>query len=131
MQEGFMHKIFSILVAFVVPILLVMGSFSNPAVAQQSATKAGTAPTVLLENDKVRVYEITYKPGAVSTGVPTTAYRVVRAITGGTLLRTYADGKTETVVWKDGQVGTIEASEAYTSKNIGKTEIRFYVVQVK
>jgi len=45
--------------------------------------------------------------------------------------RRYADGKKETVAWKAGMVQVVPPSGAYTTKNIGKTEIRLYVVQLK
>ncbi|HXZ55387.1 MAG TPA: hypothetical protein VEH03_08025 [Burkholderiales bacterium] len=45
------------------------------------------------------------------------------------MLRTFADGKTETLQLKDGQTMIREPS-SYGNKNIGKTTIRFYIVQV-
>jgi len=50
---------------------------------------------------------------------------------GGTLQRSYADGKKETVVWKTGEVRWTAPSPAYTVKNIGKTDILLYIVQLK
>jgi len=63
--------------------------------------------------------------------VPASSTRVVRALTGGTLERTYTDGKKEKVTYKTGEVRINEVSPAFTTKNIGKTEIKLYVVQVK
>jgi len=57
--------------------------------------------------------------------------RVVRALAGGTLERTYGDGKKEKVTYKTGEVRINEVSPAFTTKNIGKSEIKLYVVQVK
>ena len=85
----------------------------------------------IAENDKVLVYEVTYKPGAENKAIATSSTRVVRALAGGTLERTYADGKKEKVTYKTGQVRINQPGPAFTSKNIGKGEIRFYVVQVK
>jgi hypothetical protein len=79
----------------------------------------------------VRVYEIAWKPGAENTTIASSAYRIVRALKGGTIRRNFADGKKETVVWKTGQVRMNEPSQAYTATNIGKTEIHLYVVQLK
>jgi hypothetical protein len=57
--------------------------------------------------------------------------RVVRALKGGTLMRTYADGKTEKVQWKTGEVKWLGPDPVFATKNVGKTEIVLYVVEVK
>jgi hypothetical protein len=124
-----MKKLVSFLVGIVVPAFLIAGGIANSAVAQGKTAKATIK--VLLENDKVRVYELTQKPGAENTGVVATSSRIVRALKGGTIQRTYADGKKETVIYKTGQVRLNEPGPAFTTKNIGKTEILFYIVQLK
>ena len=86
---------------------------------------------VLSENDKVRVFEATYAPGAENPSPPSSTTRVVRALTAGTLERRYADGKKETVNWKPGMVLVLPPSGAYTTKNVGKTKLQLYVVSVK
>jgi len=126
-----MKKSLGFLVGIVVPAFIMAGSMTNSAVAQEKAAKATVKPKVLLENDKVRVYEIAWKPGAENTTIASSAYRIVRALKGGTIRRNFADGKKETVVWKTGQVRMNEPSQAYTATNIGKTEIHLYVVQLK
>ena len=108
---------------------------SYPTLAQDKKMEKGGAAKatmkVLAENAKVRAYEVTFAPGAENTTVPASSTRVVRALAGGTLERTYADGKKEKVTYKTGQVRINEASPAFTTKNIGKSEIKLYVVQVK
>ena len=89
------------------------------------------AMKVIAENPKVRAYEVTYAPGAENTAVAASTTRVVRALAGGTLERTYTDGKKEKVTYKTGEVRINEVSPAFTTKNIGKSEIKLYVVQVK
>jgi len=126
-----MKKSLGFLVGIVVPAFIMAGSMTNSAVAQEKAAKATVKPKVLLENDKVRVYEVTQTPGAENSNIPSSSYRIVRALKGGTLQRSYADGKKETVVWKTGEVRWTAPSPAYTAKNIGKTEILLYVVQLK
>src|SRR3954469_22887582 len=54
---------------------------------------------VLFENDRVRVTETSYKPGAES-GMVERSDRVVRALTDGTLEKTTQDGKKEIIQWK-------------------------------
>jgi hypothetical protein len=111
------------------------GVTANPAMAQGKAAKAekGKATmTVLAENDKARAFEVRYKPGDQNTAVPTSSYRVVRASKNGTLLRTYADGKTEKVQWKAGEARIIAPDLGqYTTKNVGKSELVLYVVVLK
>ena len=89
---------------------------------------------VMLDNEKAQAIEIRYKPGAVNTNVPRAA-RIVRALTGGTLVRTYPDGKTEKVEWKAGDVRFIQATAAaspqYSTKNVGKSELVLYIVALK
>ena len=126
-----MKKLISFVVGIVVPAFLIAGGLANSAVAQEKAAKAAVKPKVLLENDKVRVYEVAQTPGAENSSIPSSSYRIVRALKGGTLQRSYADGKKETVVWKTGEVRWTVPSPAYTAKNIGKTEILLYVVQLK
>jgi hypothetical protein len=109
-------------------------ALATPAYAQDKKADKGTSKVtmkVLTDNEKVRAYEVTFAPGAENTAVPSKDTRVVRALSGGTLERTYTDGKKEKVVYKTGDVRVNNPSPAYTVKNIGKTEIRLYVVQVK
>jgi hypothetical protein len=109
-------------------------ALATPAYAQDKKADKGTSKVtmkVLTDNEKVRAYEVTFAPGAENTAVPSKDTRVVRALSGGTLERTYTDGKKEKVVYKTGDVRVNNPSPAYTVKNIGKTEVRLYVVQVK
>ena len=112
-------------------------AFSGAAIAQDKGkmdkgAKGGPAPVikVLAENAKVVVTETTYAPGAVSS-TSRAEIRVVRALQGGTLERTYTDGKKEQRVYKTGEVRINEPGPAYTAKNIGNAPIVLYVVRVK
>ncbi|HSW84133.1 MAG TPA: hypothetical protein VLH12_11690 [Usitatibacter sp.] len=120
--------------------LLLTGSSFVLAQDKGKATKAAPAKaakgeaktTVLLENDKVKVNLVEYKPGEENKAVPSSSSRVVHALKGGTLTRTYADGKTESVVWKNDEWRFNEPTkQAYTAKNTGKTDIVLHVVQLK
>ena len=121
---------------------VMAGVTANTAIAQDKAKEAKAAPTakatkgaptqkVILENAKVKVYEVTYKPGDENTGIVSSSYRVVRALTDGTTQWTFADGKKETVEWKAGMVLVVPQSGAYTTKNVGKSAIHLYVAQLK
>ena len=110
------------------------GSMVNCALAQDKKAEKGAAKAtmkVVGENAKARAFEVSYAPGAENASVPTSSVRVVRALKGGTLQRTYADGKKENVVYKTGEVRINEVSPAFTTKNIGKSEVRLYIVHIK
>jgi len=115
--------------------LALAGFIVDSALAQDKGKAEKKAAQVsvhqIAENDKVKVYEVTYKPGAENKGVAASTMRVVRAIRGGQLQRTYADGKTETVQYKPGQVRIQQPGPAYTTKNVGKSTLVLYVVQLK
>ena len=102
---------------------------SGIAIAQE---KGKATTKVLIDNDKVLVTEITYRPGDVG-GDDRSQYRVNRTLQGGTLERTYADGKKELVQITTGQVRYLEPSKGgnYIVTNVGKTTIVNYVVRLK
>ncbi len=127
-----MTKLIRFVVGIVMPAFIVAGGIANSAVAQDKAAKGMMSSTVILDNAKVRVLLNTFKPGDVNTNILSSSPRVVRALKGGTLERTYADGKKESIVWKSGDVRYLESSPVtYTNKNVGKTEIQLYLVVLK
>jgi len=104
------------------------------AVAQEKKASKGARQAVikvLAENDKVRVTETTYAPGAENKTSSRAVLRVVRALKGGTLERTYDDGKKEKVSYKAGQVRINEPGPNYVTKNTGKSEVKLYIVTLK
>jgi hypothetical protein len=125
-----MNKSASLLAALLFPAFVLAGFIATPAMAQEKtkAVKQGTTKS-LLENDKVKAYEVTYKPGQGSDSRDRPA-RLTRAITGGTMMRTYPDGKTEKVVWKTGDTKWFP-KETFGNKNVGKTVVKLLVVQPK
>lgn len=125
-----------IFVGSLVAAFMLAGAAGIPAIAQEKAKEAkaekGKSVTkVLAENDKVRVWETRYKPGDLNTAPPSSATRVIRVLKGGTLLWTYADGKTEKKEWKTGEVIIMTPGPQFTSKNVGRSEILLYVVMPK
>jgi hypothetical protein len=118
-------------VGIVVPAFIMAGGLASSTSAQEKATKGSAVVKVLLDNDKVRVVETTTKPGDTNTAVASSSIRIVRALKGGTLERTYADGKKEDIVWKAGEVRYLDKLPAYTIKNTGKTVVQTYTVQLK
>jgi len=123
-----MQRLARLLVSLVVPAFVLTGIAASPALAQE---KGKAVQKVLFEDDRVRVTELTLQPGDVGPNV-VRGFRVTRALKGGTTLRTYADGKTETVEWKTGEVRVAGPDkQAFFNKNTGKTEIVFYTVTIK
>jgi hypothetical protein len=129
-----MKRSAGLLAILFVPAFMLAGVIANSAMAQEKA-KAKAAPLkqelkVLLENDKVRVYEARSKPGAESE-MRERPFRVIRYMTDATILRTNADGKTETLRRKAGEVRAAGPDQPYKTKNVGKRTYVVYVVQPK
>jgi hypothetical protein len=99
------------------------------AAAPAKGSSKDVAPKVLLDNPKVRATEIRYKPGE-GGGMRERQARLTRAVTDGTMERTYPDGKKETVSWKAGEVRWFP-KETFSNRNVGKKEIVLFVVEPK
>lgn len=111
--------------------LLSMGfSVLSMPVSSAIADPGKAVRTILVEDDKFQVFEIRQKPGEINTP-STSGFRVIRALSGGALLRTYADGKTERSDWKTGEVQIQGPGPQYTVTNVGDTEVVLYVVRPK
>ena len=119
------------LAAAMLGVFALSSLFLGGALAQEKKAAPKVAIKVITENDKVRVYEATYAPGAENTSVATSATRVVRGLKGGKLQRIFPDGKKEVIDWKPGKVEVIAPGPTYSTKNIGKSTIQLYVVQLK
>jgi hypothetical protein len=128
--------------------LAVVTLFGAPlSYAQDKAKDAKTAPAakvekgeptdrVLVDNEKVRVIERTYKPGDVNTRPENqVAYRTNYTAKGGTLERTYADGKKQKMELKAGTLRYLEPTKApggqWTTKNIGNTDVVSIITVLK
>ena len=129
-----MRTFVGVLAGLLVPAFIVAGVIATPAMAQEKKamkSEAGKATIkVLLENDKVRVYEAHIPAGGEAANIAR-PYRIGRALTSATIQRTFADGKKETEHWKAGQVKELGPHTQYIPKNTGKTDFRIYVVEVK
>ena len=129
-----MKRLISLFASLVVPVFML--TVANPVMAQDKAKdamaqKATNTTKVLQENDQVRVVENTTKPGEMSGNV-VRGLRVIRILQGGTQERIWADGKKEKLERKTGEVIIAGPDkQAYVVKNIGKTTIVSYVVQIK
>ena len=130
-----MTRLIRLFVSALVPVFMLAGFAAQPVAAQEKAKAAkaeASKPTIkiLFENDKTRVFEVTFKPGDEGGNVAR-PYRIVRALKGGTIQRIYPDGKTETRVWKTGEVREVGPDTPFIPKNVGKTTIVLYVVELK
>jgi hypothetical protein len=84
-----MNKIVELSLGLLLSALLLGSSVLNQALAQDAAMAAPKAEQkVLLDNDKVKVVENRFGPGAELENA-SRGYRVARALTGGTLIRIY------------------------------------------
>jgi hypothetical protein len=97
--------------------------------AEKAGVKDERDRKVLVDNDKVLVSEVRYKPGS-SSGMQTRGNRVVRALTDGSLEKTFPDGRKETITWKAGEV-KYNPKETYAQKNVGKTDLVLYSITIK
>lgn len=135
-----MKQLIRLFVSVLVPALMLAFAAATPAMKHE-AEKGKAAPAakaekgkavikVLAENDRVRAFEIRFKPGDEGANV-TRPFRVIRALKGGTMRRTWADGKIDKVEFKTGEVQVRELTKPFTPKNVGKSDIVLYVVAVK
>jgi hypothetical protein len=121
------------LMSLLVSVFMLAGAVASPAIAQDKAKAAKGKPVtkVLFNDDKVRVAEVTFRPGdeAANGARP---FHIVRALKGGTLMRTYADGTTAMSEYKTGEVKVLQAeSKPYTPKNVGTSDLVLYIVFLK
>ena len=112
------------LLAFVVAVLAV-----GPVMAQDPAKVAPDIYKCIFENDRVRVCEVHVKPGD-KIGMHSHPDHFVYVQAGGMVKFTNADGKTQEVEMKKGEV-IWSPAVTHSSENIGKTDIHLYVVQLK
>jgi len=119
-----MQAIRFVLIAFAALGIATAGSVH----AQDKAKERAPVTKVLLENDKVRVAESTFRPGDVSR-----ADRKARAtyvVKGGTIERTSKDGKKTVAERKAGTSAWLEA-DSDAVKNIGKTTFVVVTIRLK
>ncbi len=97
----------------------------------QSASAAGSDAKVLLENDRVRVRQVLFQPGA-RPGSHTHAYAHVGVILDeGSLGFVEKGKKDETVNFKSGDAGWRDANVTHEVFNAGKKPIRVVEVELK
>jgi len=112
-------------------VVMLGVSIAGLALADSTLLFAAAPTTkVLAEDEKVRVLDITQKPGdsgasAVRTGA------IVYVLSGGMLERTFADGTKETNARKAGEAVIVKETRAYSVKNVGTTTVHLIEVLKK
>jgi quercetin dioxygenase-like cupin family protein len=97
--------------------------------AQDLAKTAPKQTKTTLDNDRVRVIEITLKPGE-KTGMHSHPAHILYMITGGKLKTSFSDGKSTETEFKPGATKWVEPV-THDNENIGTTEIKAIVVELK
>lgn len=98
--------------------------------AQSGAKMPAPGVKVLLENEQVRVREVTFAPGSGDTHTHEWAHVGV-ILTKGQLAFADAGKAEETVSFEAGSVGFREAKVTHLARNPGKTPMKVIEVEVK
>lgn len=99
------------------------------ATAQDPAVVGAANYKVTLDNERVRILEVTFKQGE---SAPMHAHpdHLAYVVSGGKLELTYADGRSQVIDAKAGETLFVPA-EAHSSKNVGKSTLRAVVTELK
>jgi quercetin dioxygenase-like cupin family protein len=110
----------------------VRASAAGAAAGLVGQGTAKAAVKVVLENDRVRVRDVTFPPGVLDTGMHTHELAHVGIIlTDGTLRFTEPDGKKEDASFTSGTVGFRGANATHMVANPGKSVMRVIEVELK
>jgi quercetin dioxygenase-like cupin family protein len=101
----------------------------KPAMAQDPLEVAPDMYKEHFENDRVRVMEVTFQLGQ-KIALHSHPDHVAYLLNGGKLKVSTPDGKTEEVEVKTGDVVWFDAV-THSAENVGDTEIRILVVELK
>ena len=110
-------------------VLIVCAATPMVAGAQDPAKVAPDLYKVVFENARVRVMEVTMTPGA-KAATHSHPDHFAYGLSTGKAKFTHADGKSIEVEIKSGDVVWVPA-ESHTSENIGETELKVLVVELK
>jgi beta-alanine degradation protein BauB len=100
-----------------------------PAFAQDPAKIDPSIYKCTLENERVRLCEVVFKPGA-KIALHAHPDRVVYVVSGGTLAVSGPDGKPKDYTYEPGQAFWFTAS-SHSAVNNSKTEIKLVMVDLK
>jgi quercetin dioxygenase-like cupin family protein len=110
----------------------VIGSMEPRVNAQSAPAPAKYSSKVVLENDRVRVKDVTFPAGVRGTGTHTHELAHVGVIlTKGALIFTEPGKAGETVQFEAGSVGYREAKATHQVANPGTSPMRVIEVEIK
>jgi quercetin dioxygenase-like cupin family protein len=109
--------------------LTLLAALPLAAAAQEPAVVGPTVYRQSLDNERVRVFEVTFKKGA-SIAMHSHPDHLAFVISGGKLELTLADGTKNTIEAKPGETFFIPA-QAHSAKNVGGTQVRLVVTELK
>jgi beta-alanine degradation protein BauB len=103
------------------------------SIAADGSAQAAKYPIkIVLENNRVRVRDVTFPPGVRDTGLHTHEFPHVGVIlTAGSLTFTERGKPTETTNFETGSVGFREANVTHEVANPGRTPMRVIEVELK
>lgn len=105
-------------------------SASTEAVGEQAAAAKGSSVKIVLENERVRVRDVTFGPGVTPMHTHDLPHVGV-VIQGGTLSFRSPDGKSETMKLEAGGAGYREANVSHEPTNPGTSPVRVIEVELK
>jgi quercetin dioxygenase-like cupin family protein len=107
-------------------------TFTDVTAAQAPGSAAKYTSKVVLENERVRVRDVTFPPGVLDTGMHTHDVPHVGIIlTAGALTFTEGGKPGETVKYAPGSVGFREANVTHQVANPGNAPMRVIEVELK
>lgn len=102
---------------------------ATAAFAQDPLEVAPDMYKLKFENERVRVMEVTFAPGA-SIAMHSHPDHFVHVASGGKLALSYPDGMSKEVEAKSGDILWMDA-ESHAAKNLADTEVKLLVVELK
>lgn len=110
-------------------IIVLVAMSAQISLAQDPAKVAAENYSVALDNEFVRVLNVTIKPGA-KVATHSHPDHLVYVINGGKVKFTFPDGKTKDVEQKAGEAIFIK-SETHQGENTGSSELKLVVFELK
>ena len=111
-------------------VAIVSAGITTNASQSQGAAKGQSGAKVILENNRVRVRDVTFPPGETPMHTHELPHVGV-VIQGGTLVFKYPDGKSETAKLEAGGAGFREANVSHQPVNTGTSAVRVIEVELK
>ncbi len=109
--------------------IVISGFAASATLAQDAAKVAATNYKLVMENDRVRVFDAWFKPGD-KAAMHSHPFHLAYIVSGGKAKFTTADGKATEIEAKTGQTLWLEPT-THTVENIGTTELRVLVIDLK